>query len=375
MLCKTFHEYLSEELKIDFFTGVPDSTLKEFCNYLASEIPGNKHVVAANEGNAIGLACGYYLATGSVPLIYMQNSGLGNCVNPLLSLVDKSIYGVPMLLMIGWRGEPGTKDEIQHYKQGMLTLPILETLKVPYEVISPADDIREKLRKMVGIAVRDNIPAAIVVKKNFFTKEHSDGFCETGLTRENAIKVLIENIPENDLIISSTGKISREAYECFKSHNKDIRRLFMSVGSMGHASQIALGVAVTRKDRRVFCFDGDGAALMHMGGMSTIASCMPENYRHIIFNNGVHDSVGGQPTSGVNVSFAQVAKGCGYKTAVYASCESSLKSAMQDFIDAKGPSLLEIKVLPGARKDLGRPNENFTALKVNFMKELRNNAC
>jgi phosphonopyruvate decarboxylase len=368
--CEYFYNQLSIN-GIKFFTGVPDSVLKEFCNYLSYSIPQENHIISANEGNAVAIACGHHLASGEIPLIYMQNSGLGNCVNPLLSLADKSVYSIPMLLVIGWRGEPGVKDEPQHMKQGELTLGLLELMNIPYEVISPSDDnnsINKKLNDLVTYSRHNNSPATMVIKKGVFESQEKNKDIEANLGREQAIKFLVNKISSDDIIISTTGKISRESYEYLSFEKQSLNRLFMSVGSMGHASQIALGIANNKRDKNVFCFDGDGAVLMHMGGLGTISARKLKNYKHVVFNNGVHDSVGGQPTSGVNTSFADVAKACGYVNTFYVDTETTLASICSDFINSDGPSLLEIKVSPGARADLGRPVEQFDVLKDNFMR-------
>ncbi len=368
-----------DELKghqIDFYTGVPDSLLKNLCAYITDNLPSSQHIIAANEGGAVGLAAGYHLATGKIPVVYMQNSGLGNTVNPLMSLTDKLVYNIPVLLVVGWRGEPGVKDEPQHRKQGLVTLPLLETMGIQYEVLT---DDESQLAEQIGRAVAHMKATkeafALVVKKGTFDsyKLQSDTASVFSLSRENAIKLVAGHVSSNDVIVSTTGMISRELFEYRAAMNHGHHQDFLTVGSMGHASQIALGIAINKPDRRVFCFDGDGATIMHAGNMAIIGSVAPSNYYHIVFNNGAHDSVGGQPTVGHQVDIPSVARAFGYKTVKTVDNESDLVQQLESLTQEEAPLLLEIKVKKGARADLGRPTttpiENKEALMAFLQQE------
>lgn len=345
---------------MNLFCGVPDSLLKDFCAYVTDNSDNEHNIIAANEGNALAIAAGHYLATGRPAVVYMQNSGLGNVVNPLLSLTDEEVYSIPALLIIGWRGEPGVHDEPQHIKQGKLTLPLLETMGIRYEVLEDINQVDNAARYIK----QNNKPFALVVRKGTFEQYvHSAESNETDLSREDAIKAVVSLMGDSDIVVSTTGMISRELYENRSSHEKD----FLTVGSMGHASSIAFGIALEKKDRKVFCFDGDGAFLMHMGAGAVIASRKPRNYYHIVFNNQAHDSVGAQPTVMENVALAGLAKNLGYSNVFSVKTVGELKSEWQNFYNSDGPNMLEIRVKCGARKDLGRPKEKPVENKALFM--------
>ena len=317
--------------------------------------------IAANEGNALAIAAGHYLATGKPAVVYMQNSGEGNIVNPLLSLCDEEVYNIPALLIIGWRGEPNVHDEPQHIKQGKLTLPLLETMGVKYEIL---EDISQ-IKKVAEYMKATNKPFALVVRKGTFEEypNKPEKQKKYPLVREEAIRTVVSLLREKDIVVSTTGMISRELYENRTSHEKD----FLTVGSMGHASSIAFGIALNKPNRKVFCFDGDGAFLMHMGAVAVIASRNLPNLKHIIFNNEAHDSVGGQPTVMGNVDLAEVVKGCGYQKVYQAYSAEDIKEQWSDFYQITEPCLMEIKVKSGARKDLGRPKEKPVENKQAFM--------
>lgn len=354
---KIFIESLAAK-GIDFFAGVPDSLLKNVCAFISDTRDDRHNIIAANEGAAVGLAAGHYLATGHIPCVYMQNSGEGNAINPLASLTDKEVYGIPVLLVIGWRGEPGVHDEPQHVKQGKITLPLLDAMGIRHEILS--QDETEFLSQLDG-AVRHMSETgeafAFIVRKNTFEpytlQRHEVN--EYPLSREEAIQKVAASLSAKDVIVSTTGMISRELFEYRTAQGQGHERDFLTVGSMGHASQIALGIALEKTDRRVWCFDGDGAALMHLGSVAIIADKAPENFVHVIFNNGAHDSVGGQPTVGLKVNLAGIAKAAGYKDAVSVTTAEDLGSALKVLKTMRGPVLLEVRVHRGNRKDLGRP--------------------
>lgn len=358
---------------VDFFAGVPDSLLKNFCAYITDNVPANKHIISANEGAAVGLAAGHYMATGKIPVVYMQNSGLGNTVNPLLSLADEKVYSIPMLLMIGWRGEPGVKDEPQHRKQGLVTLELLNAMQIPYAVLSmdeteatsQVDDIIKKMKQTSS-------PVAIVIRKDTFAKYKLKNVSvnEFSMSRENAMKMVVDSLSDTDVVVSTTGKLSRELFEYREAKNQGHGRDFLTVGSMGHSSSIALGIALEKPNRNVYCFDGDGAFIMHTGAITNIGKLAPKNYRHIVFNNGAHESVGGQPTLAFDIDIPSIAKASGYKEAISVEDEEQLISALKHISSVVGPILLEIKVKVSSRDDLGRPTTTPIENKNNFIEFL-----
>lgn len=354
---KIFIESLAAK-GIDFFAGVPDSLLKNVCAFISDTLDDRHNIIAANEGAAVGLAAGHYLATGHIPCVYMQNSGEGNAINPLASLTDKEVYGIPVLLVIGWRGEPGVHDEPQHVKQGKITLPLLDAMGIRHEILSQDEtEFRSQLDGAVRHMSETGEAFAFIVRKNTFEpytlQRHEVN--EYPLSREEAIQKVAASLSAKDVIVSTTGMISRELFEYRTAQGQGHERDFLTVGSMGHASQIALGIALEKTDRRVWCFDGDGAALMHLGSVAIIADKAPENFVHVIFNNGAHDSVGGQPTVGLKVNLAGIAKASGYKDAVSVTTAEDLGSALKALKTMRGPVLLEVHVHRGNRKDLGRP--------------------
>jgi len=367
--CQKFYECLAKN-KIDFFTGIPDSLLKDFCAYVTDNASKEKNIITANEGNAIGLASGHYLATGKFGLVYMQNSGLGNAINPLTSLTDKDVYSIPMLLVIGWRGEPEVKDEFQHIKMGKITLKILETLEIPYKVLD--DNYKETVKEAVEYMENFNAPYAIVVKAGVFEEYKLQDKIRTDfeLDREEAIKTIVPLLDDEDIIVSTTGKTSRELFELREElkqgHNKD----FLTVGSMGHSSSIALGIALEKPDRNVYCFDGDGALIMHLGALSTIGDIRPENFKHIVFNNFAHDSVGGQPTAR-NINIPLIAKSNGYVKVFSAENKHQIIDSIKQMKEINSLVLLEVKINKGSRKNLGRPTTTPIENKKAFVRFLQ----
>lgn len=354
---KIFIESLAAK-GIDFFAGVPDSLLKNVCAFISDTLDDRHNIIAANEGGAIGLAAGHYLATGHIPCVYMQNSGEGNAINPLASLTDREVYNIPVLLVIGWRGEPGVHDEPQHVKQGKVTIPLLDAMGIRNEILSQdEEDFRRQLDEAVRYLTETGEAFALIVRKNTFEPYslQRNEVNEYPLSREEAIRTVASSLGPKDVIVSTTGMISRELFEYRAAKGQGHERDFLTVGSMGHASQIALGIALERTDRKVWCFDGDGAVLMHLGSMAIVADKAPANFVHVVFNNGAHDSVGGQPTVGLKVSLTGIAKAVGYKEAVLATTAEELAAALNRLNEYDGPVLLEVRVHRGNRKDLGRP--------------------
>lgn len=359
---------------VDFFAGVPDSLLKNLCAYITDHFDAANNIIASNEGAAVGLAAGHYLATGKPACVYMQNSGEGNIINPLTSLTDKEVYRIPVLLLIGWRGRPGVHDEPQHVKQGKVTLNLLNILGIGYEVLSKEEEVASQQIDKAVAALRNEETFALVVEKDTFepyTLQRVE--CnDLSLSREEAIQTVAAALSERDCIVSTTGMISRELFEYRAAMGQGHEHDFLTVGSMGHASQIALGIALAQPDRRVWCFDGDGATLMHMGSMAIIASKCPTNYIHVVFNNGAHDSVGGQPTVALHIDLPGVARAVGYRKTFSVDNINALASTLKQVTDIDGPVLLEVKVKKGNRKDLGRPTttpiQNKEAL-MNYLKK------
>lgn len=343
---------------MDFYAGVPDSLLKNICAYITDNLPAEQNIIAANEGGAMGIAAGYHLATGKVPVVYMQNSGEGNIINPLASLTDKEVYNIPVFLVIGWRGRPGVHDEPQHVKQGKVTIDLLNTMSINYAILSKDEESAANQIKIASDFMKaTNECYALVIEKDTFDAYKLCKVEENELTmsREEAIRKVASSIEDKACIVSTTGMISRELFEARTSWNQGHERDFLTVGSMGHASQIALGIALQKPDRRVYCFDGDGASIMHMGNMAITASMKCKNYVHVIFNNGAHDSVGGQPTVGLKIDLCAVAKAVGYKEVYSVETIETLEAKLAELTNAEGPILFQVCVKRGNRKDLGRP--------------------
>ena len=354
-----FYKALVKE-GVVFYSGVPDSLLKNICSYIADNTLPENHIIAANEGNALAIGVGYHLSTSKIPLIYMQNSGLGNVINPLLSLADLDVYSVPLLMMIGWRGEPGIKDEPQHKKQGRVTVALLEAMEIPYKVLTADSNIKEAeaaLKAMLTIAKKEKKPCALLIKKNLFEdyKFQSDTPYEKPLYREQVIEIVIDSLNESDIVVSTTGVASRELFEYREKLNTGHEKDFLTVGGMGHTSQIALGIALQKKDRQVYCLDGDGSLIMHMGSLAINASMNCKNFKHIVFNNCAHDSVGGQPTVGGKIDIRSIALNVGYQWGKVVSKASDIRLALNEMANIDGPALLEIQVKKGFRMNLGRP--------------------
>jgi len=360
---------------IVFFTGVPDSLLKQLCLCIDYNVDNKHHIIAANEGNAVALATGYHMATGKLPLVYMQNSGLGNSVNPLLSLCDPEVYSIPLILLIGWRGEPGVADEPQHIKQGRVQLELLKAMEIDYKIIADnTTEYAEIIQNSVIMALRKNKPTALIIKKGTFDKFTPRSIKSPPpsrlMTREEALETIIGSLPKGSIVVSTTGKTSREIFEIRQKRAEDHATDFLTVGSMGHCSSIALGIALAKPKRNVFCIDGDGALIMHMGSLATIGKSAPQNYYHILINNKVHESVGGQATAMNIIAVQDLVKSNGYNYTALAGSINSLKRGFNEFLNSVGPAFLEVVVKPGSRHDLGRPTVRPIDNKKAFMGHL-----
>lgn len=361
----TFSNRLSAH-NITFFTGVPDSQLKALCDYLNKEQPHN-NITAANEGNALALAAGYHMATGNTACVYLQNSGLGNIINPLASLANEKVYAIPLLLIVGWRGEPGIHDEPQHVFQGETTLLLLDTMSVPYFILTKATTEEELgiFLQEAAVHFEQGKQCAIVVKKGALTFPETVYQNTHSLKREDAIEIIVR-YAENDVLVSTTGKTSRELFEIRERNQQSHAYDFLTVGSMGHSSSIALGIALHKQNKTVWCIDGDGAVLMHMGSMAVIGSKKPENLIHVVINNESHESVGGMPTVADSVNLPEIAKACNYPSVFSVSSKDELETVLGSLDEQPKPIFIEIKSAIGSRPDLGRPTttpvENKTAL-------------
>jgi phosphonopyruvate decarboxylase len=368
---RIFFEHLKKE-GVDFFTGVPDSLLKDLCFYISDHSKKNNHIIAANEGSALSISIGYHLSTNKVPVIYLQNSGLGNLINPLLSLADKDVYSIPMLLVIGWRGKPGLKDEPQHKKTGRVMLDMLKAMKISYKIINKLnkpEKIKDIVTDSINRARKSNSPVVLIVEKETFEKYSLKKINKSSypLVREEAIQVVMSHIGDKDIIISTTGFTSRELYEYRKNNNQDHSRDFLTVGGMGHANQIALGVALQENKKSVYCFDGDGSMIMHMGSLTTNGALKCNNLKHIVFNNGSHESVGGQPTTAHQFNMKNIAKNMGYDYVLTVKNKKELEAAILKINKYKGTSFLEIMISNGTRSDLGRPKSTPLENKKSLM--------
>jgi len=366
---KKFLKILSK-MGINYAYGVPDSLLKEFCFELDEIDSPLKNQLCINEGNAIAMALGYHLGSKKVAAVYLQNSGLGNCINPIVSLAAEEIYSVPMLLIIGWRGHPSEADEPQHKVQGKITPSMLDIIGVKYEIFDRDTlDIEKVLKKLISTSTKSKSPVALLVKKGAFKKNENKSqpnFVDD-FKRETAIEVIIKNIPKKALIVSTTGMASRELFELRKRHNQKHDKDFLTVGGMGYASSIGLAIAEQNKNKTVICLDGDGAILMHMGVMALIANLKFKNFVHIVLNNGAHDSVGGQKTIAKSFSLSKIAENLGYEHVKKVQNSEELFMELSKIKSKSGLRFIEIIISKGSRSDLGRPSISTKKNKKMFM--------
>jgi len=368
-----FIQYI-KHLSGNFFTGIPDSQLKPFCNYLINNYGiSNNHIIAANEGNCVALAAGYHLATGRVPVVYLQNSGIGNIINPLASLLNDKVYGIPCIFVIGWRGEPGVKDEPQHVFQGETTISLLETMDIAVVVIekeTTEEQLQEKVLQLKQLLDEGKSIAFVIKKGALIYDEKVTYKNEYLMKREDIIRQIVD-VSGEDIIVSTTGKTSRELFEVREQNKQSHQYDFLTVGSMGHSSSIAMGIALQKPKSKVWCIDGDGALLMHMGAMAVIASNKPSNLIHVVINNGSHETVGGMSTVADNINLIQIALGCGYPRAVSVSNYSDLKDALVKAKASNQLTFIEVKTAIGSRGDLGRPTSTPKENKEKFMRYLK----
>ncbi len=360
-----------DRLGVKFFTGVPDSLLNDFCLYMANNIPDSRHVMAANEGNAIGIAAGNYMATGNIPVVYMQNSGIGNAANPLLSLTHDCVYAIPMILVIGWRGDPSINDHAQHKKQGELTPVLMNDMDIPYEILDSDDTVIDKFTWAVNKAKEISSPVALIAKKAILTqKEKKQTYAESPLmNREEAIAAVIDVFGEDAVYLGTTGRATREVNEQLKLHGIGEGHEWQNVGSMGHASSVGLGLALGRPDKRIVVFDGDAAAVMHLGALATNCRYKAPNLIHIVLNNGVNESVGGQQSAGQLIDLTGVANSCGYRNVGHAiKTKEELQNVIKTLPGNDMPTFVDVHVRQGIRPDMPKLNIDHKALKNELMK-------
>lgn len=375
---KKFYDCLNEA-GVEFITGVPDTLLNEFCLMVQKQWPKNRHVIAANEGNAIALAAGFSLVNGSVPFVYMQNSGMGNTLNPLLSLTNKEVYSIPMVLLIGWRGDPNVKDHAQHKKQGKLTPVLLEDLEIPYKILEDDDDQSlEATKWAINEAKEKSSPVALIAKKGVLEKGEKEDLSKLEsdylLYREDVIELLLDHLPEDTMYVASTGRATRELYYLRKKREESHANDFLNIGAMGHTSSIAVGMALSQTDSLVVCLDGDSAAIMHMGALAILGQLELPNLLHVVMNNGVHESVGGQPSVGMKIDFTQIAKSSGYHTVNNpAKNEQELLSSVDQLLEKGGPAFIDVLIRKGMRSKLPPLDIIPKELKQEFIDALKHN--
>ena len=363
--------FLSE---FPFFAGVPDSQLKALCDCLVDQLGiSDRHIIAANEGNAVGLAAGYHLATGKIPVVYLQNSGIGNIINPVASLLNERVYGIPCVFIVGWRGEPGIHDEPQHVYQGIVTERLLHDMEIETFVLdqeTTQEEVRRQLEKWKP-RLDSGRSVAFIVRKKALTCESEHTYRNSYAMRREEIIRRVTDVSGGDVIVSTTGKASRELFEIRQAKGQSHQYDFLTVGSMGHSSSIALGIALNKPHTRVWCIDGDGAALMHMGAMAVIGAKAPGNLIHLLINNEAHETVGGMPTVAGSTDFVAVAKACGYPQAFRAQTIAELDEALRAARESACLTFIEAKAAIGSRADLGRPTTTPIENKSSFMNYLR----
>lgn len=367
---RSFWNILKNE-NLTFFTGVPDSTFKSFLSLINNE-KNLTNLIASNECEAIALGAGYYLSTKKIPIIYMQNSGFGKTINPITSLTCKEVYSIPQILFIGWRGEPRKKDEPQHKLMGSCMLKLLESIKIPYMFLS--EDLEESkkiIKLMKEKALETSGPVAIIIRKNIFKKILTEKKPSELMSREEAINKIVPCLPKNNLILSTTGKTSRELYE-YRTHNNQKHEDFYMVGAMGCTLSVGLSVALNAPEKEIIIFDGDGSTIMQLGSLISVGSYSPKNLSHFIFDNSAYDSTGGQPSLSKKIDFEKIGKGCKYKTVKTINCSKDLILTTKNLEKLSSPRLFIVKIKKGSRPDLGRPSTSPIENKVNFMNKIKN---
>jgi phosphonopyruvate decarboxylase len=362
---------------LTYFCGVPDSTLKHWLYFLDQHCgQGVTNRIVSIERDAVGWAAGYHAATEKIGTVYLQNSGLGNIVNPVTSLLDPAVYSIPVLLLIGWRGRPGEPDEPQHIRMGAMTESLLDLMGIRYthlpDTLQAAEQVIAEAKHFMRA---ESAPYALIVPRKTFTpsadRQEEPAPRQYELGREQALAILLETLHENDIIVATTGKLSRELFAYREAAGSGHGQDFLMVGSMGLASSFAAEIALQRPEQRVYILDGDGALLMNAGVLSTIGYYAPENLVHLVFDNHAYDSTGGQPSTSSATDFARTALANSYKEAAVVSSAEELRKSLNRLPKQTGPTMLVIKVRKGARPDLGRPTTSPVENKFNFMQQWR----
>ena len=370
---KVFH--ILREYGITFFTGVPDSYLNGFCNYALAHC-GKRNIIAANEGNAVGIAAGHFLASGEIPLVYMQNSGLGNTVNPLVSLADPLVYATPMLLLIGWRGQGNTEpNHPQHTRQGEITPGLLELMHIPYAVLEDDEThFKDVIQKAVKHCRENRGCYGLIAPKGVMADPDKPNNVDAvyPMSREEAMEIILDHMPSDTVYSATTGRATRELFFLREKRGESKNCDFLNVGSMGHASSVALGIALEQSNRPVVVLDGDSAAMMHMGALTMVSKLNVPNYMHIVLNNGAHESVGGQPSAGHRVDFTKIAQACGYETAGKAvETEEELIRAVNQLQNCGKASFIDCRIHKGLSRKLPPIIFDHREAINGLMKELR----
>ncbi len=368
-------------LGVRFVAGVPDTILCELAGRLGAPDSPLRHLVACNEGAAVAAAIGHHLASGAVAAVYLQNSGLGHAANPLASLAAPEVCSIPLLLLVGWRGEladDGTQlaDEPQHRLQGRLTPAQLDLLGIAHETLGPADsDPAAALRRLLRLALRRQRPVALLLRRGTFAPAPAGSVgppLAAGapqMSREQAIEACLRALPAGAATVATTGMASRELFDLRRRRGEPHDLDFLVVGAMGHASHVALGLCCADPGRPVLCLDGDGAALMHLGALASCAGA--RGLLHVVLNNGAHESVGCQPTSAPALRLAALARACGYARVATVRSAASLEAAVRDFLEGGQSGFIEAVCRVGHRADLGRPALAPREAARQFMRALR----
>jgi len=363
-----------KDMGVNFFTGVPDSLLSPFCDYIVKEFGiTQQHIVAANEGGAVGLAAGHYLATGKPAVVYMQNSGIGNAINPICSLLHEKVYSIPVVFVIGWRGEPGVKDEPQHVFQGEITLDLLEILGIPNVIISENTSLEEfhsAVSEFMTYLSKGKMVAFVIKKGALSNDEPVKYMSKVPLSRERILESIVNKSKADDIFVCTTGKLSREMYEIRERLEHGHQNDFLTVGSMGHSVMIAMGIAMSCMDKRVYCLDGDGSMLMHMGSLAVVGVHRPNNFVHIVINNGAHESVGGMPTAASQLDLSAIAHAAGYENFFRIVEQKELDNVLEQIPYIKGTVFIEVLSNLESRKNLGRPTTSPVENKNSFMENI-----
>ena len=352
--------------KISFFTGVPDSVLKNLLSYF-NKFYNSKHIIAVNEGSAVSIGMGYYLSTKKIPCVYLQNSGLGNAINPLISIANQKVYSIPLLLIIGWRGSPNKKDEPQHMAKGKITTRLLKLLDINYCVLRDKKDLGSLSKLIKNARITKKTVACLIENKILKSnKKYSQIKKKIGLPyRRDFILQLLKQISNDTKIISTTGYTSRELAQIRKEKKLFKGKDFYMVGGMGHASMVSFGYSLNSK-KQVICLDGDGSILMHLGSIRTFGYFGHSKLKHILLNNNAHESVGGQPTTAAKIDFKKLVKSLGYKNYFKISKSEQMNFIIKSFLTSKGPSFLEVLINEGTLNNLSRPRD-LIKIKNQFM--------